>query len=247
MDIVKASEISKVMYGNIPIDAIYRGSEKIYPIALCDRAVSIWFKGTDNEATGVFNPNAPYWVDLVNGVQAELVGVDWIDGGLRFNGNSSIVKYAPNRTGNLPEYTLSAVVMIEKIGDYPRIAAEQQFPTLYANLMNMFWRYYGQGTDNQFVPNIAVQTGVKIVPCIRKKANERKVDFFINGVYLASINLVSATAEAKWEPLQSLGNRISPSNRGLTGEYNDMRFHEAALTDEEIFNNYLYDKIEYKL
>jgi len=242
---IKASEIAKVFAKGNPIDKVYKGDEQIFPLNYIRDGLVLHFDGIDNEGTGVHNSNATKWIDLIGGIETILTSVTWTDNALLFNGNNSRVTYNPLKsTASMPEYTISVVAKARKQGTHPRFFAEVQFPTLYAHSSNGYaYGYYGQGLDTTFKPEIVISENREVVT-IRKRADSRRIELFRNGELLSSVTLSNNGQEAQWKSTQVIGNR-DDHTRGLYGEISDLKVYTAALTDEQIMQNYLVDRKRY--
>ena len=243
---IKASEIAKVFAKGNSIDKVYKGDEQIFPLDYIRDGLVLHFDGIDNEATGTHNNDATKWIDLVGGIEATLTSVVWTDNGLTFSGNASRVTYNPLKgTASIPEYTITTVVKMRKLGTYPRMYGEQQFPSLYAhNVQSFQYSYYGQGSDVRFQPVQSISEDTEVLT-IRKRANSRLIELFKNGVVISSTTLANNGQEAQWKALQVLGNRDPDYARGMWGTFNDMKVYTVALSDEQIMRNYLVDKERY--
>ena len=236
--------------GNQPIVDRYVGEEQviaryyrdklIYPEYIKD-ALALHFDGIDNEGTGVHNPTAPKWVDLVGGIQATLEGVTWTDAGLDFLGSNSLVSYSPGRSGQILEFTISFVHNPTAAGNYPRLNAERPFPTLYLRSTLYQYNLYAFAQDAPWVPSVFPIFGQRNNVSMRR-AGSGPVELFVDGVYAGQVAVTGTNST--WLATQFIGNRADKT-RGFHGEICDHKVYTRALSNDEIYRNYQVDKLRY--
>ena len=199
------------------------------------------FDGINNEATGVHNPAATTWTDLVTGVQATMQNVAWQDFGVEFSQTTSKVFYSGQ---NVQEYTIFSTHKVASLtGSHPRFFAESPYPSLYLHSNNGYaYAFYGQGKDTFFSPRTTPPTGQLMQAAIRF-GGTGVVELFLNGSYAGAIT--SVTAYPSPVSTMYIGSRAA-NDRALTGSIYEHLVYDRALSDAEIQHNFLVSKSRYQ-
>jgi len=195
------------------------------------------------------NPAASGWNDISgnnrNGTFATS-GFEWIDEkGLRFNGGQRLTYSASGITINR-SYTMSVLFKPVFVGSYPRLFAENTFPTLYlrTNDSNFTYGVYSHGIDTNYLdPN-----GQPIRPIendwnhatVVYNYDTKTLKLYVNGLLVSTRTNLTTTATN--QNIAYLGAR-SQNDRFFTGSISTFMLYERALSDTEVLNNY---KIDYE-
>ena len=205
------------------------------------------FDFKDNEATGNYNPAAAGWVDLITGTVTTLQNTTWGDG-LEFRSTSSKCFYSGV---DVVRYTITNTHKVRALaGSHPRIFGENPYPTLYMHSGADFGYKYGffaQGKDAVIPPghtppvNTLVQATLRFTGTIAQ-GGTGTVELFFNGVKVGE--LTGVTQNPASVATKYLGSR-SANDRTLQGSFFEHLVYTRALTDDEIYNNYLASKHRY--
>jgi len=198
------------------------------------------FDGHNNTGNGTFDPDADVWIDLVTGIQAILQNVSWQNYGVSFTSTASKVFYSGQ---NVQQYTIFNTHMItDFIGLHPRVFGENPYPTLYLNSnLNYPYSLFAQGKDAPFIPSIIPTQGSVMQAAIRFSGSET-VDLFYNGILTANItDVVSYPSPVS---TMYIGCREA-DDRTFTGKIYEHLVYNRALTDDEVYHNYLVSTQRY--
>lgn len=204
------------------------------------------FDTNNNDGSGTHNPTTTIWKDLVGGADATLTDVTWTNGA-ELNGNTSRISYDGI---DVREYTIFTTVAIQRTGIYPRIFGENPYPSLYLSNTNSYiFYFYGQGKDRAFLPTSSPSYGNPTTAAIRftgtvENGGSGTVELFVNGVKAGEVEDVlqyPTPVSPKF-----LGSR-NDNTRTMTGRIFEHLVYDRALSDEEIYNNYLASKHNYPI
>lgn len=244
MSIIKASEVDKVMYGNVPIESIYKGSEKIYPIEHKQGTLEHYFCKSNNSGEGYYEEGFDGWYDAITGLIATIGNAKWKDGKLQFRDKDCIVRF-PNKFP-LQDYTISFAFRVETFEGtaHPRLGGERPMHGFYINHYSKGAAIYTPNQDREFNPLFAVEEDTVYVFTYRYRASTKEIELFVNGQHKRTDDgndPETATAE-RW-----IGNRGTGLNRWLNGDFFEHMIYSSCLTDEEIAEEFEVTKILEKL
>ena len=219
----------------------YVGQEQIF-IDYILQGLLHHFDGRNNVGTGVHDPDADVWVDLVTGVQATLQDVSWQDFGVLFSSLSAKVFYQGQSVQNYTIFSTHRVADFQ--GLHPRLFGEAPYPTLYLHSnANYAYALFGQGMDTFFIPQTIPPIGTTVQAAIRF-GGTGVVDLFFNGVLTASLSNVLLNPSPV--PTMYIGCRQA-DDRVFSGEIYEHLVYNRALSNEEVYHNFLVSKQRYQL
>jgi len=200
------------------------------------------FDFNDNEATGTHNPSATGWVDLITGTVATLQNTSWGDG-LVFAATNSKCFYSG---ADVVQYTITSTHKIHALtGSHPRLFAENAYPTLYLQSNHAYaYGFFAQGKDAAIPPNRTPPLNKTVQATLRftgttAQGGTGTVELFLNGVKTGQITAV--TLNPTPVATKYIGAR-SGNDRTIRGAFFEHLVYTRALTDAEIYNNYLASK-----
>ena len=237
--------------GAVPVTARYIGQRHVIGRYVGARQIFVdfilrglihHFDGRNNVGSGVHDPNADEWVDLVTGATATMQDVSWLDFGVRFANPTSKVFYQGQSVDN---YTIFNTHKVEDYqGLHPRLFGEAPYPTLYLHsTVNYAYALFGQGKDAFFVPQTVPPIGTLIFTAMRF-GSTGVVDLFCNGVLTASLSNV--LLDPAPVPTMYIGCRAA-NDRAFRGEIYEHLVYNRALSDQEIYHNFLVSNHRYQL
>jgi len=200
------------------------------------------FDGRNNVGNGVHNPDSDVWIDLVSGVAATLESVNWQNFGVLFANIAAKVFYQGQ---SVQQYTIFNTHMVTAFqGAHPRIFGEIPYPTLYLNSNQSYaYSFFGQGMDTYFQPRTIPVPGT-VVQAAMRFSGSGNVELFYNGILTASIpNVVLFPMPVS---TMYIGCRAE-NDRAFTGEIYEHLVYNRALSDAEVYHNYLVSRQRYQL
>jgi len=225
--------------GDKHVIARYVGEQQIF-MDYSHRGLLHQFDGRNNTGTGVYDPNAEVWIDLVTGVQATLQSVSWQNFGVLFSSAASKVYYQGQ---SVQQYTIFNTHMVSAFqGMYPRIFGENPYPSLYLqSALDYRYGLYAQGKDTYFRPATIPAVGA-VAHIAMRFGGTGEVDLFYNGTLAAIVPDV----EIYPSPVATMyiGCRTA-NDRAFSGEIYEHLVYDRALSDAEIYRNYLISSARY--
>lgn len=215
------------------------------------------YDAINNTGSG-HNPLATVWKDLVGTNDGALqFGGDWIGGdSLRFNGNNRVMFNGAITS----DYTIMTTMSLVKSGTHPRLFGDPRFPTVYfhtnagTSILYAFAFYSLQAggvvtyddTFNTRPTAVVPQANTRMHVAIRSTGSggPARVELFVNGIKVGEttreVPAVANTANAY------LGGN-STTTRFFNGTMSNFMRFDRALSDYEIHNNALVDKLRYNI
>lgn len=246
-DLSGSTDFNQVINFRLPkLDALIQKAidEITIPEYITD-GLAHYFDFNDNEATGTHNPNATGWVDLITGTVATLQNTTWGDG-LVFATNNAKCYYSGE---NVVQYTITNTHKIHSLtGVHPRIFAENTYPSLYLQSnIGYAYGFYGQSKDAAIPPYFIPPTNTLVQATLRftgtvAQGGSGTVELFVNGVKTGEMTNVTINPSAV--ATKYIGCR-SDNTRTIRGSFFEHLVYTRALSDEEIYNNYLVSTHRY--
>jgi|GEM_PF-890445 hypothetical protein len=196
------------------------------PIRYSNDGLLLFYDGVNNTGLG-HSSSTNTWRDLVGTNDGNLMGnPTWGRNGLNFDGVDDKVKFVGDIT---QRYTILATFDADLTfsGSYPRIYAEEPFPSLYIRAGALY--LYGHGQDALF-PNSKNEGLIHSAMVF----NGSNVTLYINGVLAGSVATTSLPASVVDA---FLGGRAN-NNRQFKGSIHDFLIYDHALTPAEVDDAY---------
>lgn len=196
------------------------------------------YDGIWNAGGGIHADTATVWKDIVGTNDATLTQYATIAPDcLQIQGRSG---YAASFRGDITEsYTIEVVVLCNiPVDNAPRLLAESPYPSLYFGSYaqpNAPLAFYGQGKDASFAGEFVDRT-------VRRHYAVTYANNVVTGYVSGAPRSPGLSTSTKPSSVATatLGNRLS-GQRGFNGEYCAFRRYNRALTEEEVYANYLID------
>ena len=179
-------------------------------------------------------------IELISGIQTTMQNVVHTGKGMKFNGTTSKIFWDG---GASPlEYTLFNTFTVDEFkGSHPRLSGEHPLHTMTLHSGNQYAiGFWGPNKDSVFPKKVAPKVKETVQFAFRYSPTTRLLELFRNGV---KVDEMTNIQQADNVIRKFIGCRTA-NDRTFTGEIHEHFIHDVALTDKDLYNEFLVSQIK---